>query len=95
MRTALLSQLQTLQSENRRLEAELEAFGACDPIKLEQKKEAIQLAKESALRWTGEHSAFPIRESEREPPPSDIVDQFVHFREHDDFDQDGERHGNA
>lgn len=39
--------------EHEKLKAELEAFGACDPVKLQQKKEAIALAKESAVRWTG------------------------------------------
>ena len=29
------------------------AYGACDPVKLEEKRRALVLAKEAAMRWTG------------------------------------------
>lgn len=29
-------------------------YGACDPIRVEEKKRAVVLAKEAAVRWTGE-----------------------------------------
>ncbi|KAF8135577.1 meiotic nuclear division protein 1 [Boletus edulis] len=38
------------------LEKELEAYGACDPIKVEEKKRAITLAHEAAVRWTDNYS---------------------------------------
>ena len=37
------------------LEKELEAYGACDPVKVEVKKRAITLAHEAAVRWTGQY----------------------------------------
>jgi len=37
------------------LEKELEAYGACDPVKVEEKKRAITLAHEAAVRWTGQY----------------------------------------
>lgn len=36
------------------LEKELEAYGACDPVKVEEKKRANMLAHEAAVRWTGQ-----------------------------------------
>ncbi|KAG6378059.1 Mnd1 family-domain-containing protein [Boletus reticuloceps] len=38
------------------LEKELEAYGACDPVKVEDKKRAITLAHEAAVRWTDNYS---------------------------------------
>ena len=35
------------------LEAELAAYGACDPAKMEEKRRAVVLAREAAARWTG------------------------------------------
>jgi hypothetical protein len=40
------------------LEKELEAYGACDPVKVEVKKRAITLAHEAAVRWTGQYCAL-------------------------------------
>lgn len=40
------------------LEKELEAYGACDPIKVEEKKRATTLAHEAAVRWTGQCCAL-------------------------------------
>lgn len=35
------------------LQEELEKYGACDPVKIEEKRRAIVLAREAAIRWTG------------------------------------------
>ena len=35
------------------LQAELEAYGACDPVKVEEKRRAVVLAREAAMRHTG------------------------------------------
>jgi hypothetical protein len=35
------------------LQAELEAYGACDPVKVEEKRRAVMLGREAALRHTG------------------------------------------
>lgn len=43
------------------LEKELEAYGACDPVKVEEKKRAITLAHEAAVRWTGQYCALRDR----------------------------------
>ena len=55
-RTRSLEELSELKKEYVKLEGELAAYGACDPIKLEEKKRAVVLAKEAAVRWTGEYS---------------------------------------
>ena len=36
------------------MEEELQNYGACDPIKIQEKKRAVILAKEAAVRWTGD-----------------------------------------
>lgn len=36
------------------MEEELQNYGACDPIKIQEKKRATVLAKEAAVRWTGD-----------------------------------------
>lgn len=38
------------------MEEELQNYGACDPIKIQEKKRAVVLAKEAAIRWTGDLS---------------------------------------
>lgn len=48
-----LEQLGALKKEHAELETELAAYGACDPAKIEEKR-AVVLAKEAAVRWTGE-----------------------------------------
>jgi hypothetical protein len=35
------------------LRKELAAYGACDPVKLAEKRKGLEMAKEAALRWTG------------------------------------------
>ena len=51
-----MEKLAGLKAEYAKLETELAAFGACDPVKIEEKKRAVILAKEAAIRWTGECS---------------------------------------
>ena len=48
-----LNQLAVLKTKCAELENELSAYGACDPVKVEEKKRAVILAKEAAIRWTG------------------------------------------
>lgn len=50
----MLEDLATLKKEHAQLESELAAYGACDPAKVEEKRRAVVLAKEAAIRWTGE-----------------------------------------
>lgn len=50
----MLEQLGALKKEHAELETELAAYGACDPAKVEEKKRAVVLAREAAVRWTGE-----------------------------------------
>jgi hypothetical protein len=49
-----LDELAELKKQVCKLDEELNAYGACDPVKLEETRRAITLAKEAALRWTGE-----------------------------------------
>ena len=55
-RTSSLAKLSALKQQAAELETELQAYGASDPTKVEEKKRAITLAKEAAVRWTGEPS---------------------------------------
>lgn len=48
-----LEKLGSLKRELDALNAELAKYGACDPVKVEEKKRALILAKEAAVRWTG------------------------------------------
>lgn len=52
-RKRLLADLECAQDTNSKLKTELAAYGAADPVKYERKKRAIEVCKESALRWTG------------------------------------------
>jgi hypothetical protein len=52
-RADLLAQLASLTTTSTQLKAELEAYGAADPIKMETKRQAIELAKEACVLWTG------------------------------------------
>ncbi|TFY59252.1 hypothetical protein EVG20_g7858 [Dentipellis fragilis] len=51
-RMASLAKLVQHKKELQALETELQAYGACDPVKVEEKKRAVILAKEAAVRWT-------------------------------------------
>ncbi|RPD59783.1 meiotic nuclear division protein 1 [Lentinus tigrinus ALCF2SS1-7] len=55
-RAQALEELSKLKKEFAQLETELAAYGACDPVKLEEKRRALFLAKEAAVRWTDNYS---------------------------------------
>ena len=42
------------------MEEELQNCGACDPIKIQEKKRAVVLAKEAAIRWTGDRFHYVL-----------------------------------
>ena len=52
-RASTLTQFAAQKRELDELEKELAQYGLCDPAKVEEKKRAIVLAKEAAVRWTG------------------------------------------
>lgn len=56
---AALARLAATTKELAGLQAELDAFGACDPVKVEEKRRAAVLAREAALRHTGLGVHFP------------------------------------
>ncbi|EMD37820.1 hypothetical protein CERSUDRAFT_94817 [Gelatoporia subvermispora B] len=51
-RNAALANLSSSKAKLTELETELSAYGACDPVKVEEKKRAVILAREAAVRWT-------------------------------------------
>ncbi|EIM82909.1 meiotic nuclear division protein 1 [Stereum hirsutum FP-91666 SS1] len=55
-RAAALDKLATVKKQISDLETELQAYGACDPAKVDEKKRAVTLAKEAAFRWTDNYS---------------------------------------
>ncbi|KAG5651167.1 hypothetical protein H0H81_009631 [Sphagnurus paluster] len=57
-RTQALVQLSALRKQAVGLENELSAYGDCDPAKIEEKKRAVFLAKEAALRWTDNYGTL-------------------------------------
>jgi hypothetical protein len=52
-RAAALARLAATTKELAELQTELDAYGACDPVKVEEKRRAAVLAREAALRHTG------------------------------------------
>lgn len=65
-RRDLLAKLNIATQTNAELKSELAAYGAADPVKYERKKRAIDVCKESALRWTGKLALSPQRTNLRE-----------------------------
>ncbi|KAH7923739.1 meiotic nuclear division protein 1 [Leucogyrophana mollusca] len=55
-RTTALEGLAAAKKELVALQNELDAYGACDPAKVEEKKRAVTLAHEAAIRWTDNYS---------------------------------------
>jgi hypothetical protein len=53
-RTTEIARLATATKTLATLQAELEAYGACDPVKVEEKRRAVILAREAAARHTGQ-----------------------------------------
>ncbi|KAJ2916761.1 hypothetical protein MD484_g3634, partial [Candolleomyces efflorescens] len=51
-RAGLLAKLSSLKKQHAALQNELSAYGNSDPVKVEQLKRALFLAKEASLRWT-------------------------------------------
>ncbi|KAF8868029.1 meiotic nuclear division protein 1, partial [Mucidula mucida] len=51
-RTHALAELNRLKKELVQLDNELSAYSACDPVKLDETRRGILLAKEAAIRWT-------------------------------------------
>ncbi|EGO00303.1 hypothetical protein SERLA73DRAFT_180824 [Serpula lacrymans var. lacrymans S7.3] len=51
-RTRALETLNAAKQTLITLEQELQAYGACDPVKVEEKKRAVILAREATIRWT-------------------------------------------
>ncbi|TEB38315.1 meiotic nuclear division protein 1 [Coprinellus micaceus] len=56
-RTEMLATLASLKKQRAALEEELNLYGNCDPVKVEQLKRAEFLAKEASLRWTDNYSS--------------------------------------
>ncbi|KAJ4483424.1 meiotic nuclear division protein 1 [Lentinula aciculospora] len=57
-RTAAIARLHSLKKQLAKLDDELTAYGACDPVKLEETRRAITLGKEAAVRWTENYSVL-------------------------------------
>ncbi|KAG6837717.1 hypothetical protein H0H93_003519 [Arthromyces matolae] len=57
-RSNALAQLADLRKQVVALEKELAAYGDCDPVKIEEKKRAVFLAKEATLRWTDNYGTL-------------------------------------
>ncbi|KAH7888826.1 meiotic nuclear division protein 1 [Phlebopus sp. FC_14] len=55
-RNAALETLAEAKQQAVALEKELGAYGACDPAKVEERKRAVTLAHEAAVRWTDNYS---------------------------------------
>ncbi|KAJ8597500.1 meiotic nuclear division protein 1 [Rhizopogon salebrosus TDB-379] len=55
-RAAALEQLSSTKKQLAVLQEEIDAYGACDPVKVEEKKRAATLAHEAAVRWTDNYS---------------------------------------
>ena len=53
-RRQLLTTLQGLNADSAQLKSELAAFGAADPVRYAKKQRAVEVAREAAMRWTGE-----------------------------------------
>jgi hypothetical protein len=75
-RAKAVQQLVAAKKDLSALEKELKAYGACDPVKVDEKRRAVILAKEAAIRWTGEYSLSPARNLGRERNHDDR--QFLH-----------------
>ncbi|KAF9792675.1 meiotic nuclear division protein 1 [Thelephora terrestris] len=57
-RASALEKLSGLKKDLADMEEELQAYGACDPVKIQEKKRAVVLAKEAAIRWTDNYSCL-------------------------------------
>ncbi|KAF8070154.1 meiotic nuclear division protein 1 [Lyophyllum atratum] len=57
-RSQALAQLADLRKQVVAFEKELAAYGDCDPVKVEETRRAVFLAKEAALRWTDNYGTL-------------------------------------
>ncbi|KAH9048337.1 meiotic nuclear division protein 1 [Lactarius hengduanensis] len=57
-RAAALARLASTTKELAELQAELDAYGACDPVRVEEKRRAAVLAREAALRHTDNYAVL-------------------------------------
>ncbi|THV05052.1 meiotic nuclear division protein 1 [Dendrothele bispora CBS 962.96] len=80
-RTKLLSELSELKRELCRLDQELSAYGACDPVKLEETKRAITLGKEAAIRWTDNYSVLLSHFTRQTGVPMEDIRKFLDIKE--------------
>ncbi|KZV73308.1 meiotic nuclear division protein 1 [Peniophora sp. CONT] len=55
-RAAAETRMLAVQKEASALEAEQAAYGACDPVVVEQKQRAVLLTREAAIRWTDNYT---------------------------------------
>ncbi|KAG0704518.1 meiotic nuclear division protein 1 [Suillus ampliporus] len=55
-RAAALEQLTSTNKQRAALQEEIDAYGACDPVKVEERKRAVTLAHEAGVRWTDNYS---------------------------------------
>jgi hypothetical protein len=67
-RNTNLDKLESLKKELEALQTELAKYGACDPAKVEEKKRALMLAKEAAIRWTGKLGFYGCFYGTQKPP---------------------------
>jgi len=57
-RSQALVKLADLRKQVAALEKELAAYGDCDPVRVEETKRGVFLAKEAALRWTDNYGSL-------------------------------------
>ncbi|KAI3618951.1 meiotic nuclear division protein 1-like protein [Moniliophthora roreri] len=83
-RTESLNKLTELKREVCKLDEELNAYGACDPVKLEETRRAITLAKEAALRWTDNWGILISHFTRQTGAPAEDIRK--HFGVEDDYE---------
>ncbi|KAK7472550.1 Meiotic nuclear division protein 1 [Stygiomarasmius scandens] len=80
-RTDLLNELSQLKGELCRLDQELNAYGACDPVKLEETKRAITLGKEAAIRWTDNYGVLLSHFTRQTGVPAEDIRKYLEIGE--------------
>ncbi|KAJ8076430.1 Meiotic nuclear division protein 1 [Marasmius tenuissimus] len=76
-RKAALATLSEMKREICKLDEELSAYGACDPVKLEETRRAITLAKEAALRWTDNFGILLSHFTRQNGAPAEDVRKYL------------------
>ncbi|KAL0581881.1 Meiotic nuclear division protein 1 [Marasmius crinis-equi] len=72
-----LDTLTELKRQVCKLDEELTAYGACDPVKLEETRRAITLAKEAALRWTDNFGILLSHFTRQNGAPAEDVRKYL------------------